>query len=153
MPGDEAGGSAPGTPAKGLRPLETPSPRPFHGRGFCMITDFIEEGGGGMERVTEWLLDVLFPEGNACHLCESGCPEAGILCMRCMERLHAQRLKPFASVHSRPHPPIKICISAFPHEGEARELVHLLKYSADRAAAPLLGECMAHSLAVSAAGG
>ena len=101
----------------------------------------------------EWFLDVLFPEGNACHLCESGCPEAGILCMRCMERLHAQRLKPFASVHSRPHPPIKICISAFPHAGEARELVHLLKYSADRAAAPLLGECMAHALAMSAAGG
>lgn len=105
-----------------------------------------------MEQFKNVFLDLLFPEGNACHLCGRGCPEAGILCGKCRERLLAQRLKPIASVHSEPHPPIVSCISAFPHAGEARELVHLLKYASDCAAAPLLGECMAHALAVSAAG-
>lgn len=106
-----------------------------------------------MERVKEWFLDVLFPEGNACHLCGRGMTEAGILCSPCLDQLHALRLKPAACVHSRRHPPIRLCVSAFPHTDEARGLVHLLKYSSDCAAASLLGECMAHALAVSAVGG
>lgn len=104
-----------------------------------------------MVRVKEWFLDALFPEGNACHLCGRGMTEAGILCSPCLDKLHALRLKPAACVHSRRHPPIRRCVSAFPHTDEARELVHLLKYSSDCASASLLGECMAHALAVSAA--
>ena len=98
-----------------------------------------------MERVKEWLLDVLYPEGNACHLCGRGLEEDGILCHDCRCSLLVSRFKPDRIAAGERHGHITQCLSAFPHVGEARKLVHFLKYESDTAAASLLGETMAYA--------
>ncbi len=101
----------------------------------------------------QWLMDVLFPEGNACHLCGRGLEEDGILCHDCRCSLLVSRFKPDRIISRERHGDIEQCLSAFPHEGEARELVHLLKYASDTAAAGLLGEVMAYALAAAGESG
>lgn len=88
---------------------------------------------------------LLFPTENTCHLCEralSGVP-GRVLCSACEAALLAQRI-PQGDIHS-PHPPLYACVSAFYHSGEARLLVHRLKYQSDKRAAEPLCAAMAHA--------
>ena len=94
------------------------------------------------------LLDVLFPEYNACHLCGRFPENSSLLCTDCLGRLQTLRYKPLRMASPENHSPLTVCIAAYPHKGEARELVHLLKYQTGCAAAELLGESMAAALAL-----
>ena len=96
------------------------------------------------------LVDVLFPDGNACHICGRFPENADILCAQCRQSLTQLRLKPLRMVSAEPHPPLRVCLAAWSHKNEARELVHLLKYSADGAAGQALGEGMAAALLTAA---
>lgn len=102
-----------------------------------------------LTKLRDSIADILFPEYNACHLCGRFPERAGILCSRCMEELNAIRYKKLRSVSDEPHPPLEVCLSAWPHQSAARDLVHQLKYQSDCAAAELLGEGMAAALATS----
>lgn len=95
------------------------------------------------------IADALFPEHNACHLCGRYPERAGVLCNRCLDQLNALRYKKLRSASAEPRPPLTVCLAAYPHRDEARELVHLLKYAADCAAAEPLGESMAAALIAS----
>lgn len=102
-----------------------------------------------LTKLRDSIADILFPEHNACHLCGRFPERAGILCSRCMEELNAIRYKKLRSASDEPHPPLEVCLSAWPHQSAARDLVHQLKYQSDCAAAELLGEGMAAALAAS----
>ena len=101
------------------------------------------------EKLQKAFIDALFPEYNSCHLCGRFADRAGILCSRCAHELHAIQYAKRHVVSPEAHAPLKICLSAFPHRDGARELVHLLKYESDCAAADLLCEAMAAALAIS----
>lgn len=101
-------------------------------------------------KLAQLFADVLFPEGNACHICERFPEPNDILCFECRHSLNKLRLGRLGAASREPHPPLKVCLAAWPHKGEARELVHLLKYSADGSAAHILGEGMAAALLTSA---
>ena len=92
------------------------------------------------------LVELLFPEYNACHLCGRYPERAGLLCQRCAGELRALSYRRLHAVSPQPHPPLQLCLSAYPHSGEARQLVHLLKYQSDGAVARVLGEAMAGAL-------
>lgn len=100
-------------------------------------------------RFRQLCADLLFPEHNACHLCDRFSDPAGILCSRCAENLKAMQYQEGRIASPELHAPLKACLSAYPHRNEARELVHLLKYRSDCAAADLLGQGMAAALAAS----
>jgi len=100
-------------------------------------------------RLRQLCADVLFPEGNACHLCGRYLQNAGMLCEGCLDELNALRYKKLHIASPEAHAPLKVCLSAYPHRNEARELVHLLKYQSDCAAAELLAEGMAAALSAS----
>lgn len=95
------------------------------------------------------LVELLFPDYNACHLCGRYPERAGLLCQRCAGELRALSYRRLHAVSPQPHPPLQLCLSAYPHSGEARQLVHLLKYQSDGAVARVLGEAMAGALAQS----
>ena len=95
------------------------------------------------------MADALFPEGNVCHLCGRSADQAGILCTKCSDALNALRYEKQHIASPERHGPVTICLSAYPHRAEARELVHLLKYQSDCAAADLLAQSMAEALALS----
>ena len=101
------------------------------------------------EKLQKTMADVLFPEYNACHLCGRYPDRTAMLCTRCLNSLHALRYRKLRSAASEPHPPLSVCLAAYPHKDEARELVHLLKYQSDCAVAELLGEGMAAALVAS----
>lgn len=101
------------------------------------------------EKLQQAFIDVLFPEYNTCHLCGCFTDRAGILCSQCTEDLRVIQYKKLHVASPEAHEPLNICISAYPHQGGARELVHLLKYQSDCTAADLLGESMAAALAIS----
>ncbi len=92
---------------------------------------------------------LLFPQRAACHLCGRSLAEAGedILCEKCMAELALGRI-PRVELAVGLHEPLKVSISAYWHQDEARRLVHLLKYGSDRAAARPLGEGMCEALAL-----
>lgn len=99
-----------------------------------------------MNTLKEKGLNVLFPQANCCHICGAFLSEGGILCPNCLKNLRKERLnKP--TVQAEGHPPLSVCLSAFEHDGAARQLVHMLKYQADGLAAEVLGEHMALVLA------
>ena len=100
-------------------------------------------------KLHDLIADVLFPEHNACHLCGRFPERAGILCRSCGDALKAAQYKKLHVVSPEPHAPLTACYAAFPHSGEARELVHLLKYQSDCAAADLLADAMTAALALS----
>ncbi len=102
-----------------------------------------------MERIQKWAADVLFPESNACHLCGRYPERAGILCIECQNALNALRYQKLHVPSREPHPPLTVCLAAYPHRDEARDLVHLFKYQSDCVAAQLLGEGMAGALVLS----
>lgn len=102
-----------------------------------------------MEKLQKVIADVLFPDYNACHLCGRLPENNAILCTGCVNKLQALRYKPARMASPENHAPLSVCIAAYPHKNEARELVHLLKYQSDCAAADLLGESMAAALALS----
>lgn len=93
--------------------------------------------------------DILFPEYNACHLCGRFPEQTGILCSRCLKPLMESRFKRLHIASSQPHPPLKVCLAAYPYRDEAQELVHLIKFGSDHAASELLAEGMAAALMVS----
>ena len=95
------------------------------------------------------LIDVLFPEYNACHLCGRFPENGSLLCGDCLRKLHALRYRPLRMASPENHTPLTVCIAAYPHKDEARELVHLLKYQSDCEVAKLLGESMAAALTLS----
>lgn len=101
------------------------------------------------EKLKKAMADVLFPEYNACHLCGRFSDQAGILCSRCTAALKDTQFKKLHVASPEPHTPLSVCLSAYPHRDEARELVHLLKYQSDATAAELLAESMAAALAAS----
>ena len=103
-----------------------------------------------LDALRQLAADVLFPEYNACHLCGRFPEQAGVLCSRCQKELSEVRYKKLRAASPELHAPLVGCLAAFPHEGTARELVHLLKYQSDCAAAEPLGECMAAALTTSA---
>jgi len=96
-----------------------------------------------MERFKTLMADLLFPEGNACHLCGRGLDETGTLCERCLSGLRSCRYSPTTAATSVRYKPLRVCISAYSHRDEARELVHRFKYDSDCAAAQVLGQDMA----------
>lgn len=102
-----------------------------------------------LTKLRDSIADILFPEHNACHLCGRFPERAGVLCSHCMEELNAIRYKKLRSASDEPHLPLEVCLSAWPHQGAARDLVHQLKYQSDCAAAELLGEGMAAALVIS----
>ena len=98
------------------------------------------------EALLRLFADTLFPESNVCHICGRFPDTADILCCECRQSLNALRLGKLRACSQEPHPPLSKCLSAWPHKGEARELVHLLKYTSDGAAALALGQGMAAAL-------
>ena len=101
------------------------------------------------EKLRNTIAGVLFPENNACHLCGRCSERPGILCTSCQEALNALRYKKLRIADSEPRPPLEVCMAAYPHRAEARDLVHLFKYQSDCIAAQLLGEGMAAALVLS----
>lgn len=100
-----------------------------------------------MNRQTaERMLNILLPQSNCCHVCGRFLTNGGVLCDSCLYALRRERLGRRALL-TYGHPPLAACISAFAHEGTARQLVHLLKYQADGLAAEVLGEGMALAFA------
>lgn len=104
---------------------------------------------GNHNRLRKWIADLLFPEGNACHLCGRFLAQPSLLCSSCTDALNTLQYKKLRIASSEPHPPLSACLSAYPHEDEARELVHLLKYAGDCALAQQLGQSMAAALMTS----
>ena len=102
-----------------------------------------------MNRIRQQAADIFFPQGNACHLCGRYPPQPGLLCDGCMDALQKLRYGRLRMAASAPHPQLTVCLAAWPHRAQARELVHLLKYGSDCFAAGLLGEGMAAVLAAS----
>ena len=98
------------------------------------------------DKLRQAFADVLLPEHNACHLCGRFSDQAGILCSRCASALQDTRFKKLHIASPELHAPLTVCLSAYPHRDEARELVHLLKYQSDCAAAELLAESMTAAL-------
>jgi len=99
-----------------------------------------------MQYLKKLCLDFLFPQGNTCHICDRGLEEKGILCSQCLKRLDQLRL-PADRILLRSYPVVSGCMSVWTHAGEARELVHQLKYGANAAAAIPLAEGMARVIA------
>lgn len=97
-------------------------------------------------KLIQLFADTLFPECNACHICGRFPENTDILCSECRQSLQSLRLGRLRSAAKEPHPPLSVCLSAWPHKNEARELVHLLKYASDASAADVLGEAMAFTL-------
>lgn len=87
-------------------------------------------------------LNLLLPQFNCCHICGRFLSEGGVLCQPCLHALRKEKLGERALL-AYGHPPLAACVSAFEHDGAARQLVHLLKYQADGLAAEVLGEHMA----------
>lgn len=95
-----------------------------------------------MSRLSQSLLNFIFPTANACHLCQRALEGTeNCLCSRCISALLECRLPE----ESRESLVLSqwLALSAFHHREQARELVHLLKYQGDFEAARLLGEAMA----------
>ena len=83
---------------------------------------------------------LLFPQQNACHICERFLEDGGTLCAACQSALLRESLaKPLLE---RPLPPLSASLSSCRYEGMARKLVHGLKYGADGQLAYPLGEAM-----------
>ena len=87
-----------------------------------------------------WLGALLFPQRVSCHLCGDTLRigDGGYLCEECQRALNACRFAEPAQADA----PIPSA-SAYRHDAGARDLVHALKYGADRAAAIPLAEGMA----------
>ena len=100
-------------------------------------------------KLLDLMADVLFPDYNACHLCGRFPEREGILCQSCWKALKAAQYKKLHVASPEPHAPLTACYAAFPHSGEARELVHLLKYQSDCAAADWLADAMTAALSLS----
>jgi len=98
-----------------------------------------------LSKLYSGLVEVLFPQGNVCHLCERALDGYTILCDRCCDALNKQRY-PAEKMAECDHPPLEVCIAAFPHEAEARKLVHQLKYDANASVVPLLAEAISNAL-------
>ena len=91
------------------------------------------------------LVETLLPQGNVCHLCERALDGYTILCDRCCNVLNKQKY-PAEKMAECDHPPLEVCIAAFPHEAEARKLVHQLKYDTNASVVPLLAEAISNAL-------
>ena len=83
---------------------------------------------------------LLFPQENACHVCERFLAEGGVLCAECMNLLMQDALA--QPLWEKSLFPLSACLSACRYEGMARQLVHRLKYNADGSLAQPLGEAM-----------
>lgn len=91
---------------------------------------------GGWHRFQRTLLDVFFPQGNACHSCGQPMLRKGepLLCDACHQALEAALLPQdeqglFLDAF------LPQAFAAYRHESTPRTLVHRLKYGSDRAAA------------------
>lgn len=95
------------------------------------------------------LLRLLFPMFNACHLCGRALAvdHANGLCNACTKALQAQSLIPH-DMRSM-HDPLIDCLAAYRYKGAARDMVRVLKFAGDPAAAIAPAEGMTHALAVS----
>ena len=102
-----------------------------------------------MDRLRQLFAGILFPEYNACHLCGRFPEKPGLLCDACQTALNKWQLPKRRMAAYRKHPPLTVCLAAFPHRKQIRQLIHLFKYESDCAAAPLLGEYLNRVLTVS----
>lgn len=87
---------------------------------------------------------LLFPQENACHLCESFLMHGGILCPECESQLWLNRLmgdRCMRKLHL-----LSYAMSALRYQDAARQMVLQLKYQSDRAMAVPLGEAMCLTL-------
>lgn len=98
------------------------------------------------KRAADQLLNILLPQSNCCHVCGRFLTNGGVLCDSCLYALRRERLGKHTML-AYGHPPLSACVSAFVHDGTARQLVHLLKYQANGLAAEVLGEGMALAFA------
>ena len=83
---------------------------------------------------------LLFPQQNACPLCERFIGTGGCICAGCERELQQQLLSDAKSAFGLP--PLKECLCAYPYEGTARRMIHLLKYRSAVSLAQPLGEAM-----------
>ncbi len=90
------------------------------------------------------ILAILFPQENACHLCQRWAHE-GILCALCLRDLTFSRLAP-AQQALNGYRGFKCVLACWAHAKTARRLVHQLKYHTDPLAAGVLGKGMADVL-------
>lgn len=97
--------------------------------------------------LTRTLPALLFPQGNACHLCGRALRPLGepTLCEACARELALLRLAPSKAV--RTIGDALPCATAYEYGGQARALDLLLKFGNDRYAAPPLAEGMASAYA------
>lgn len=98
-----------------------------------------------MSRLSQSLLDWVFPTANACHLCQRALQGTeNCLCSRCTAALMQCRL----TEESRESLVLSqwLALSAFQYRDQARDLVRLLKYQGDFQAGRILGESMALAL-------
>ena len=98
-----------------------------------------------LSKLYNGFVEALFPQGNVCHLCERALDGYSILCDRCGNALNQLKC-PAEEMAECDHPPLDVCIAAFPHEKEARKLVHQLKYDANASVVPLLAEALSNAL-------
>lgn len=98
-----------------------------------------------MSRLSQSLLNWVFPTANACHLCQRALEGTeNCLCSRCTAALMECRLPE----ESRESLVLSqwLALSAFQYRDQARDLVRLLKYQGDFQAGQMLGESMALAL-------
>lgn len=107
-----------------------------------------------LSRLCHSAVSVLFAQNNVCHLCGRALLYANeaVLCDPCQRELALGRI-PAVEAAVSGHEPLRICVSAYWHQDEARRLVHLLKYQGDRTAAQPLGVGMSAALCEAAHAG
>ncbi len=88
---------------------------------------------------------LLFPQQNACHLCGHALDGFGLFCAEC-EHGMLECLLPSSRQERGALGQLGGSVSVLRYRGNARRMVHLLKYDTDTAVAAWLGERMAASV-------
>lgn len=87
---------------------------------------------------------LLFPQENACHLCQRFLDAGGVLCAQCERDLRKAQLS--ENCREMLLRPLSSAQSAFAYEATAKQMVLRLKYHSDGAMAVPLGESMCQIL-------
>lgn len=100
-----------------------------------------------LTRIVAWTDDLLFPENVACLCCDCALSERdtdGLCpgCRKALEQLARRQEQREAQDTEKPPEGIDALHAAFVYEGQARKLIHRLKYESVRAAAAALAQQM-----------
>ena len=91
------------------------------------------------QELSQLVMSYLFPQRNICHLCNVFLMSTeGVICEDCQQALQKQALPRYSMLTDIVKEP-DLCASAFAMQGEARKLLHQLKYLPDKASAIPLG--------------